>query len=205
VATKGKAVKENLNTPVKWMERTIIVHRSTDAKNDDTDIYHMRDTINTYPTKAKAPVSLTMSGIQWNRSGNLTLTTLNKFTEAELAPHLSLIEEQVKKFDESISVVSKQETWTKPIVQGVDTHQFPDGEEGMKSLEMELETFNEGLALASTARYLTHPDKRGGKAHSSVVIAIKDKPQSKRLLKHGVVVFGQQRRTAEYLSARPTN
>jgi hypothetical protein len=66
VAKKGKAVKENPNTPAKRMERTIIVHRSTDAKNDDTDIYHLRDKINTYLNKAKAPASLTISGIHWN-------------------------------------------------------------------------------------------------------------------------------------------
>jgi hypothetical protein len=48
------------------MERMMIVHRSTKAKNDDTDIYHMRDRINTYLNKAEAPASLTISGIQWN-------------------------------------------------------------------------------------------------------------------------------------------
>jgi hypothetical protein len=69
VAKKGKAMKENPNTPAKRIERTKIVHRSTDAKNDDTDIYHMRETINTYDTNAKAPASLTISGIQWNRRG----------------------------------------------------------------------------------------------------------------------------------------
>jgi hypothetical protein len=45
----------------------------------------------------------------------------------------------------------------------------------MKSLQMELKTFNEGLALAITPRYLTHPEQQVGKAHSSVVIAMKDK------------------------------
>jgi TolA-binding protein len=93
VAKKGKAVKENNNTPAKRMKRTIILHCCTDAKNDDTDIYHMRDTINAYLNKANAPTSLTSSGMQWNRRGNLTLTTHNKFTEEELAPHLSVIEE----------------------------------------------------------------------------------------------------------------
>jgi hypothetical protein len=44
--------------------------------------------------------------------GNLTITTLNKFMEEELAPHLSVIEEQVKKFDKSISMVGKQESCT---------------------------------------------------------------------------------------------
>jgi hypothetical protein len=46
-------------------------------------------------------------------------------------------------------MVGKQETWTKLIGHGVETHQFPDSEEEIKSLQMELETFNEGLQLAS--------------------------------------------------------
>jgi hypothetical protein len=141
VAKKGKVVKQKPNTPAKRMEGRIIVHRSHDAKNNDTDIYHMCDTMNPYLNEAKATPSLTISGIQWNRRGNLTITTLNKFTEEELGPNLSVIEEQVKKFDKSISTVGKQETWTKLIVHGVDTHQFPDSEEGMKSLQTELETF----------------------------------------------------------------
>jgi hypothetical protein len=66
VVKKGKAAKEIPNTSAKRMERTIIVHHSTNVKNDDTDIYHMRNTINTYFNNAKAPVSLTISGIQWN-------------------------------------------------------------------------------------------------------------------------------------------
>jgi hypothetical protein len=64
VAKKGKAVKENPNTTAKRIKRTIIVQCSTDAKHDDTDIYHMRDTINTYLNEGKAPASLTICGIQ---------------------------------------------------------------------------------------------------------------------------------------------
>jgi hypothetical protein len=80
-------------------------------------------------------------------------------TEEELTAHLSVIEEQVKKFNKPISMVGKQETWTKLLVDGVVTHQFPDCEEGMKSLHTEQESFREGLRLASTPRYLTNPDK----------------------------------------------
>jgi hypothetical protein len=93
VAKKEQVAKENPNTPAQRMERTIIVHRSTDAKNDDTDIHHMCDTINPYLNEAKAPALLTISGIQWNRRGNLTLIALNKFTEEQLAPHLSVIDQ----------------------------------------------------------------------------------------------------------------
>jgi hypothetical protein len=65
----------------------------------------MHNTIDTYLNNVKEPASLTISGIQWNWRVNLTLTTLNKFTEKELVSHLSVIEVQVKKFDQSISMV----------------------------------------------------------------------------------------------------
>jgi hypothetical protein len=38
-----------------------------------------------------------------------------------------------------------------------------------------------------------------------MVIAMKEKVHSKRLLKHGVVVFGQPRRPVKYFSACPTD
>jgi hypothetical protein len=66
VTKKGKAMKENANTAAKRMERTIILHHSTDTKNNETDSYHMCDTINTYLNKAESPASLTISGIQQN-------------------------------------------------------------------------------------------------------------------------------------------
>ena len=187
------------------MERTIVVHRSSDAINDDADIHHMRDTINTVLKHNKAPASLTISGIQWNRRGNLTLTTLNKFTEDELEPHLATIKAQIEKFDKEVSAVGKQETWTKVIIHNVDLERFEDNEAGMKKLETELETFNEGLVLASTPRYLTRPESRKDKAHSSCVIAMKDRSHLKRLLRYGITIFDRQCKTEEYFSARPTD
>jgi hypothetical protein len=89
----------------------------------------------------------------------LTLVTLYKFTEEELTPHLSFIEKQVKMFYRSISLIDQEETWTKLILPGGDTHQFSDGEDGMDSLQMEHKSFHEGLRLASTHRYVTHLDK----------------------------------------------
>jgi hypothetical protein len=56
----------------------------------------MRDTINTYLNKAKAPASLNFSVIQWNRRGILTLVTLYNFKVQDLALHLLVIEWQVK-------------------------------------------------------------------------------------------------------------
>ena len=205
VAKKGSEKKETIPAPPKRTERTIVVHRSSDSVNDDTDIHHMRDTINNILRHNKAPPNLIVSGIQWNRRGNLTLTTINAFTEEELAPHIGTIKAQIEKFDQEIAAVGKQETWTKVIVHKVDLERFADNEVGMKSLQTELETFNEGLVLASTPRYLTRPENRTEKTHSSCVIAMKDRSYVKRLLKYGITIFGRQCKTEEYFSARPTD
>src|ERR1700704_3628386 len=146
----------------------------------------MRKTIDMYLTTQKASANIRIAGIQWNRRGNLTLTTTGTFTEEELSKYQTTIEEQVKKFDQEVTSVSKQETWTKLIVHGVDLTQFPDTEVGMADLKLELETFNDGLKLAANSRYLTRPDKRINKEHSSCVIALKDKEKSKVYLKHSV-------------------
>ena len=76
----------------------------------------------------------------------------------------------MEKFDQEVAAVGKQETWTKVIVHKVDIEKFVDTKAGMKSLKSELETFNEGLTLASTPGYLTRPEKRMEKVHSSCVI-----------------------------------
>ena len=205
VARKGNDKKETPAAPPKRAERTIVVHRRSDEVNEETDIHHMRDTINNILRHNKAPANLIISGIQWNRRGNLTLTTINKFTEEELAPHIGSIQAQVEKFDKEVAAVGKQETWTKVIVHKVDTGRFPDNEVGMQSLKTELETFNEGLQLASTPRYLTRPEERTEKAHSSCVVAMKDRSYLKRMLKYGTTIFGRQCKTEEYFSARPTD
>jgi hypothetical protein len=205
VARKGNENRENAQAPPKRFERTIIVHRSSDTTNAEINLHYMRDTINNILRFNKAPTTLTIAGIQWNQRGNLTLTTLGSFTEDELAPHIITIRQQVEKFDKEVSAVGKQETWTKVIVHGVDTEHFVDSEEGMNKLRYELETFNQGLALASAPRYLTRPENRVEKAHSSCVIAMKDKSHLKGILKYGLSIFGRQCRTAEYFAARPSD
>jgi prefoldin subunit 5 len=205
VASKGAAKKETIQAPPKKTERTIVVHRTSETANDEADIHHMRDTINMVLKHNKAPANLLVSGIQWNRRGNLTLTTVGTFTEEELAPYINTIKTQIERFDQQVSAVGKQETWTKVIVHKVDLGKFADSEVGMKSLQTELETFNEGLVLASTPRYLTRPENRMEKTHSSCVIAMKDKSQLRRLLKYGITIFGRQCKTEEYFSARPTD
>ena len=103
-----------------------MVYRNSEEINSEADILHMRDAINNILHHNKAPTNLLISGIQWNKRGNLTLTTLNRFTEEELAPHIATIKAQIENFDKDISAVGKQETWTKVIVHKVDLGMFED-------------------------------------------------------------------------------
>ena len=206
VARKGnEKKKETIPGPAKRMERTIVVQRLSEAINEEADLLQMRDTINDILRHKKAPSKITVSGIQWNHRGNLTLTTIDRFTEEELAPYLATIKGEIEKFDKEVAAVGKQETWTKVIVHKVDLERFPDTETGMKSLHAELETFNEGLALASTPRYLTKPENRMEKVHTSCVIAMRDQGYLKRLLWYGICIFGRQHKVEQYWAARPTD
>src|SRR5437588_5915429 len=199
VARKGNEKKqETISGPAKKMERTIVVHRSRETVNEEANLLEMRDTINNLLRYKKAPSKLTISGIQWNRRGNLTLTTIDKFSEEELTPYIGTIKAEIEKFDKEVPAVGKQETWTKVIVHKVDLERFLDNENGMKSLHSELETFNEGLALASTPHYLTKPENRMEKIHSSCVIAMRDQGYHKHLLRYGICIFGRQHKVEQY-------
>jgi hypothetical protein len=205
----NEVVKRGRNTnttgPAKKVERTIIIHRKSEDKNEELDTMAMRNNINMHLITAKAPTCLQISGIHWNRRGNLTLTTKDGFTEEQLTPFQAMIESQVKRFDQEVTDITKQESWTKMIIHGIDTQFFPDTDEGMQNLRTEIETYNEDLKLTNNPRYLTHPDRRVGKAHSSCVIAVKSKDTARRFLKVGITVFGKTRKTAEYFTARPTD
>jgi hypothetical protein len=52
---------------------------------------------------------------------------------------------------------------------------------------------------------MAHPDKRIGKAHSSVVIAVQSDDHAKHILKHGLYILGQHRKTVKFLGAKPTD
>src|SRR5437588_6525994 len=206
VTRKGNEKKrETIPGPAKRMERTIVVHRLSEAINEEANLLQMRNTINNILCHKKAPSKITVSGIQWNHRGNHTLTTIDRFTEEELAPYLATIKGEIEKFHKEVAAVGKQETWTKVIVHKVDLERFPDTETGMKSLHAELEIYNEGLALASTPRYLTKPENRMEKVHSSCVIAIRDQGYLKRLLRYGICIFGRQHKVEQYCAAPPTD
>jgi hypothetical protein len=57
-------------------------------------------------------------------------------------------------------------------VHGIPTDVFPNTMEGMVLLQQEIER-HYPIQLAQPPQYISHPDKREGKAASSIMIALK--------------------------------
>jgi hypothetical protein len=206
VTKNGKPEKAKTTTPTTStpeLTKNMIVQRSGGQKDDDLNLLILRNTINKELLTAKAPESLQISGISWNLKANLLLYTRDGFTSTDFDLHKATIETVVKNSDQNALFLCKQESWYKIAIHGVPIMDYPDDHTGMNDLQAELEYQNTDLILAASPRYMTHPDKRNGKSHSSVMIAITSKSMYNKLIKNGILIFGQRHRTGAYLTARP--
>ncbi|KAL0630255.1 hypothetical protein Q9L58_010898 [Maublancomyces gigas] len=183
----------------------MIVQRSGEDKNEGLNLLHLRNTINRDLIEAKAPESLQVTGISWNQKGNMILYTRDGFQNGDFDLHQATISKAVAAADPSSLFVNKQETWYKLTVHGVSLETYPDTATGMADLKKEIEFSNRDLHIITEPRYLTHPDKRQGKLHSSVVVSITDKEMYNKMTKNGVKLFGAVHKTGTYLTAQPTD
>ncbi|KAL0630359.1 hypothetical protein Q9L58_010794, partial [Maublancomyces gigas] len=196
VTRNGKTQKENPTPPKKRENKgppttkTMIVQRAGEGKDESLNLLHLRKTINKDLIEAKAPESLQITGISWNQKGNMMLYTRDGFQNGDFDLHQAIISKAVAAADPSSLFVNKQETWHKLTVHGVSLETYPDTAIGMADLKRELEYCNRDLHIITEPRYLTHPDKRQGKLHSSVVVSITDKEMYNKMAKNGIKIFG---------------
>ncbi|KAL0630283.1 hypothetical protein Q9L58_010870, partial [Maublancomyces gigas] len=181
ITKNGKTQKDN-QSPTKQKRKnpinttkSMIIQRSGEEKDEALNLFHLRNTINRDLIEAKAPESLQVTGISWNQKGNLMLYTREGFLSGDFDLHQAIISKAVSTADPSSLFVNKQETWHKLTVHGVSLTDYPDTAIGMAKLKRELEFGNADLHITTEPRYMTHPDKREGKFHSSVVISLTDK------------------------------
>ncbi|KAL0630291.1 hypothetical protein Q9L58_010862, partial [Maublancomyces gigas] len=200
VTRNGKAQKDGPTGPKGKNKgppttKTMIVQRSGEEKNENLNLLHLRNTINKDLIEAKAPESLQITGISWNQRGNMMLYTRDGFQNEDFDLHQAIISKAVAAADSSSLYVNKQETWYKLTVHGVSLETYPDTAIGMADLKRELEYCNRDIHIITEPRYLTHPDKRQGKLHSSVVVSITDKEMYNKMTKNGVKIFGAVHKT----------
>lgn len=143
-------------------------------------------------------------GIQWNNKGNLMLLTGLPCSSEDLAANLATIEQVVLAAAPGTITTSKNETWMKVTIHGVSTTDYEDNEQGMIDLQREIEA-QQRVLLAQPPRYLTRPEKRVGKSHSSVVLCFRAREDGQQIIRNGCMLFGVSHRAQEYFSNRPAD
>jgi hypothetical protein len=88
---------------------------------------------------------------------------------------------------------------------GIPTDLYPDTEKGMKALQEDIEQQNYSGVLAQPPHYMLHPDKRIGKAASSIVIALHTQSEAEQLKCNRVNVNLSPRNVTDYFTARSTD
>ena len=77
-------------------------------------------------------------------------------------------------------------------------------EKQMEAFKEDIETYNHDIHLAAPPRWLTKPESRAGKLHSSLVLSFKTQRELKFALRNKPVIAGTSVRTSEFLDIRPT-
>jgi hypothetical protein len=182
-----------------------VVIRELDANREDFSPIRVRDAANHALTKAKAPANLKVSSANLNHRGNIILLAKDDCKAEDILRHKDVVEEAIKKADPAAKRIQSGEHWTKIIVHSVDTTYFPDTPTGMEKLKAELETYNSIGELACRPRYLSRPERRQGKANTSVVISLENRHQgaANHILRRGIMAMGVHHKTEKFYSARP--
>ena len=74
----------------------------------------------------------------------------------------------------------------------------------MEAFKGDIETYNSELSLAVPPRWLTKPEARSGKLHSSLVLSFKTQRELKYVLRKKLVIAGTSVKTSEFVDSRPT-
>jgi uncharacterized protein YejL (UPF0352 family) len=121
--------------------------------------------------KANAPTNVAVMLVRQNMTGNLLLTPAPNSSVQELLQYADTISAAISSVNPSLQHPRPVEKWHKLAIHRVPTELYPDTEEGMRALQADIEQQNYVVQLTQLPRYMSHPDKRAGKAASRIIIA----------------------------------
>jgi hypothetical protein len=75
----------------------------------------------------------------------------------------------------------------------------------MRTLQADIEQQNYVVQLTQLPRYISHPDKRAGKAASSIIIAVRTHAEADKLKRTCVNINYAPCQTTDYYSSHPTD
>jgi hypothetical protein len=155
--------------------------------------------------KANAPTNVTVMLVRQNMTGNLLLTPAPNSSVQELLHHADTISAAISSVNPSLQPPRPVEKWHKLAIHRVPTELYPDTEEGMQALQADIEQQNYVVQLTQLPRYMSHPDKRAGKAASSIIIAGRTHAEADKVKRTRINVNYAPRQTTDYYSSHPTD
>ena len=158
-----------------------------------------RDKVNNALKAAKINNIMVATAVLSQKGDHIVLTTAYTCTADDLLKHRAIWEPEL-----GGQRAKKIKKWYKLIAHRVPTESF-NTEGGMQLLKDDLELFNQGLKLVTLPQWLSQPQVRQEKRHSSVVLALKTKEEVTQALRKRLVIAGISIRTAEYLVNKPSD
>jgi hypothetical protein len=128
--------------------------------------------------KANAPTNIGVMSVRQNMTSNLLLTPAPNTSTQELPQYANTISAAISSVNPSLQPPRPVKKWHTLAVHGVPTELYPDTEEGMRALQADIKQQNYAIQLAQLPRYMSHPDKRAGKAASSIIIAVRTRAEA---------------------------
>jgi len=195
-STTTKASKKRLEYTSE-PERTLIHKPNTPPTNFNP--LQIRDSINSALTNAKLAISIVLVKLAVN---NIVIEVKHGHTAAEFKEKESVWSYLVPGLQEVVI----RERWYKLVVYSVATDLIvADSEEmQMEAFKEDIETYNHDIQLAAPPRWLTRPESRTGKLHSSLVLSFKTQRELKHALRNRHAIAGTPVRTSEFVDIGPT-
>ena len=196
-STTTKASKKRPE-PTPEPERTLILKPTTPPTNFNP--LQIRDSINNALIQAKLTITVVLVRLSVNN--NIVIEVKSGHTAVELKEKQDVWSHLVPGLEE----VMIRERWFKLIAHSVSTDLIvADSEEKqMEAFKEDIETYNSELILAAPPRWLTRPEARAGKLHSSLVLSFKTQRELKYALRNKLVIAGTSVKTSEFVDIRPT-
>lgn len=184
-------------------QRRLVIPR--DSETAIPDLLAIRTAVNKALKSVNAGPNVLVSSVTENARHNLVFLTREDCKASEVLKHHDAIMFAIRKLDDSASTIKTQETWAKVMVHSVNLTRYPDSHTGLSLLAEEITEHNPGTEIAAAPRYMTHPDKRQGKASSTVILAVRSETDAKTIIDKGLLIDGQRKRAERYWAARPTD
>ena len=179
-------------------ERTLILKPITPPTNFNP--LQIRDSINSALIQAKLTITVVLVRLSVNN--NIVIEVKSGHTATELKEQEAVWKHLVPGLKE----VVVRERWFKLVAHSVSTDLIvaESEEKQMEAFKEDIETYNSELILAAPPRWLTKPEARAGKLHSSLVLSFKTQRELKYALRNKLVIAGTSVKTSEFVDIRPT-